>query len=208
MAKDFSQLTLEEIRQYGDAGSYLSDDFAGLQEMHATFWPLYEQYIDLANAFIEQLWAVDEGRNDYMMQMYKDEGFQAHYLYGALIDKGQEIQDAIYLQGIDDSNLIELDLDALQELYDEFNDLAGQSLEVTEEQIDLEGGQGVLKENFDFVITDVQAALNDLFDRVRSQSPVDEEEIGAGFAVTGSVSAFEEQMGTLVDRYNMLWETY
>ena len=200
--------TLDEVQEYTDMKSYIDDDYAKGKELHAIIWKDYGEYETLGNAFLDQLSAVAAERRQATMEQLKADGFEATYAINKMIDTAQEIQTAIYEQGIDDSCVIELDIEALQELYDRY---------VEEVQICLEylaDEDGMYEEGYPInsayystfvsAIKESKTTLTELFERVRNQKPVDEFMLRSSFASDGTIQKFDETISKIINDYNKL----
>lgn len=193
----------DAIYNYGELKTYKDDDYAGAMELHAQVWPLYMSYLELSTDFFAAVDTMSREQQMKDLELFKEYGYDAHYTFSLLIIKGQEIQEAIYMQEVSDENLLDLDLETLQPLYDEFVQLVNDALAITDEQIEAEGGFSISL--FSSSVKDAKVSLTNLFDRVKKQRPLESYEINSAFPSSGTVSEFEEKMGDLVNRYNSLW---
>ncbi|MCB7320407.1 DUF3829 domain-containing protein [Lacrimispora sp. 210928-DFI.3.58] len=200
--------TLDEVEEYTDMKSYLDDDYAKGKELHAVIWKDYAEYETLGNAFLDKLSAVAAERREASMEQLKADGYEATYAINKMIDTAQEIQTAIYEQGIDDTCILELDIEALQELYDQYVEEVQICLDyladedgMYEEGYPINSGYFSL---FDDAIKESKTTLTELFQRVREQKPVDEFMLRSSFAEDGTIQKFNETISEIIDDYNKM----
>lgn len=203
--KELAQ-TLDQVAEYTDLKSYVDDDFAKGKEYHATIWEKYELYVALAETFIDELTTVANARSLEELEMLKEQGYEATYALIKMITTAQEIQAAIYEQGIDDSQVLELDIESLQPLYDQYVEEVQIILDfMKDENIMYEEGFPVKSASYSLLESDIQdskVALTDLFERVRNQEALDEFELNSGIAADGTIAQFNESLSNMIDNYN------
>ena len=200
--------TLDEVYQYTDLKSYVDDDYAKGKEYHAIIWKDYTQYETLSAAFIEQLSSVAYEKRMEDMQSLKEAGYEGTYSVMKLITTAQEIQDAIYAQGIDDSRLIELDIEALQPLYDQYVEEVQICLEyLADENAMAEEGFPTNSSYYSFfedAVGKSKLALTELFQRVEKQDPVDEFYLDSYFPDDGTIANFDDTVSDIISNYNSM----
>lgn len=203
--KELAQ-TLDQVAEYTDLKSYVDDDFAKGKEYHATIWEKYELYVALAETFIDELTTVANARSLEELEMLKEQGYEATYALIKMITTAQEIQAAIYEQGIDDSQVLELDIESLQPLYDQYVEEVQIILDfMKDENIMYEEGFPIKSASYSLLESDIQdskVALTDLFERVRNQEALDEFELNSGIAADGTIAQFNESLSNMIDNYN------
>ena len=112
--------TLDSIYEYSDLKSYIDDDYAKAKEYHAVLWTAYAEYEVTGTAFMEELDIVAQERMIESLKVMREEGYEVFYNINMMFNCAETIQAELYYQGITDENIIEMDLDAIQPLYDEF----------------------------------------------------------------------------------------
>jgi len=202
--------TLDEVEQYTDMLSYVDDDYEKGRELHAVIWKDLQEYEILGNEFINQLAVTAEARREDSLQRMIEGGYEATYAFNMLILTAQDIQDAIYEQGVSDENLMELDLEALQPLYDRYVEAVETALECMEDEDAMyEEGYPVNSAYyslFDDAIKESKVALTELFRRVKEQTPLEDYEIE--FELEGSLSYFYGTISEIIDDYNEMISYY
>lgn len=203
--KELAQ-TLDEVAEYTDLKSYADDDFAKGKEYHAAIWANYEQYAALAEAFIDELTTVADAKSREELEMLKAQGYEATYALVKMITTAQEIQTAIYGQEIDDSQILELDIEALQPLYDQYVEEVQTVLDfMKDEDAMYEEGFPIKSASYNLLkddIRDSKTALTDLFERVRNQESLSEFELTSGIPADGTIAQFDEALSNMIDNYN------
>lgn len=196
--------TFDEIYNYGELKTYKDDDYAGAAELHAKLWPLFEAYQPLEEAYYEAVNTIASAQEAEDLKYFEENGLVAHFTYSSLINKAQEIQGAIYDQNVFDENILELDVEALTPLYDEFVQLVTDSLAITEEQIKEEGGFSTSM--LQSAIKDTKVSLTNIFERVKEQRALESYELNSAFPASGTIAEFNEEIGALIDQYNYTWQ--
>ena len=201
-------ITLDAVAQYTDLKSYVDDDYARGEVYHAVIWEAYAQYEYLSDIFYNELDKVAAVQQKEDMENMKAEGYVATYSIMKLLTTAQEIQDAIYAQGVDDYNLIELDTEALQPLYDQYVEEVQICLGyLADEDLMYEEGFPVNSayfSTFDDAVGESKVALTELFQRVERQEPVDEFYLDSFFADDGTIAKFDETVSEIINDYNKM----
>lgn len=112
--------TLNSIYTYTDIKSYLDDDYARGKEYHNALWNAMQEYNIAGAAFMDELNITANERNAASLLRLKEEGYEVLYTINVMFNNVEAIQEELYRQGISDENLLEMDLTAIQPLYDEF----------------------------------------------------------------------------------------
>lgn len=198
--------TIDEVEQYTELKSYVDDDYAKGKEYHAIIWEDYQQYETLAAEFMTQLSELASAKRMEDMERIKEEGYEGTYAVMKVISTAQEIQTAIYEQGIDDSRVIELDTEALKPLYDQYVEEVQVCLEyLSDEDAMAEEGFPVNSAYFSMfsrTVGESKLALTELFQRVEEQKPVDEFYLNSSFPDDGTIANFDEKVSEMINDYN------
>lgn len=205
--KELAQ-TLDQVHEYTDSEEYKKDKYAEGKKLHALIWADYEEYKSLGNAFIEKLSDKASQQDEAVLEELKESGMEATYAFNVMINTAQEIQREISSQGINDVQVVDLDIDKLQGLYDRYMDNVKASLDhlADEEAMAAEGYpvNSPHYHSFETAIKDSQTALSGLFRRVREQKPVDEIYLDADEPGEGTIRKFDDTVGVLIEEYNQL----
>lgn len=200
--------TIDAVAEYTDMKYYLDDDYAKGAEYHAIIWETYNQYEPLADQFMDELSIAADARSRAEMEMLKAEGYEATYALVKMISTAQEIQSAIYAQDIDDYNVLSLDIEALQPLYDQYVEEVQTVLDfMKDEDAMYAEGFAVTSSAYNMLedsIKNAKIALTDLFERVKKQEQPEEYELDSEFATDGTIRNFDECVSDVIDKYNRL----
>lgn len=205
--KELAQ-TLDQVHEYTDSEGYKKDKYAEGKKLHALIWADYEEYKVLGNAFIEKLSDKASQQDEAVLEELKESGMEATYAFNVMMNTAQEIQREISSQGINDAQVVDLDIDKLQGLYDRYMDNVKASLDhLADEEAMAAEGYPVSSphyHSFEAAIKDSQTALSGLFRRVREQKPVDEIYLDADVPGEGTIRKFDDSVGVLIEEYNQL----
>lgn len=199
---------LDEVYEYTDTKSYLDDDYAKAKELHAVIFSSYTKYEELGSKFMVELDIVANQRKQDDLKRLQEEGFYARYSAIKLLTTAQEIQSAIYEQGVYDENLLDLDIAAIDPLYqqllkdiDECNKYMSDA-----DQLAKEGfvTTGVSTRFFLDAMKEMKVALTETIQRVKEGKPLQSYEINTSFSASGSISNYDAKLGDLIDQYNNL----
>lgn len=112
--------TLNEIEGYADMKSYLDDDYGKAKEYHATLMGALVEYFDTGDAFMEELNVVASERQKNDLAEMKEEGYEVLYTMNMVLVLAGDIEDELAEQGVWDENILDMDMEKIQPLYDEF----------------------------------------------------------------------------------------
>lgn len=202
--------TLDSIYDYSDLKSYLDDDYARAQEYHAVLWTAYAEYEATATIFMEELDIVAQERMVESLQIMQEEGYVVLYNINMMFNCAGAIQAELYNQGIADENLIEMDLETIQPLYDEFVGYveAILSYEDDSEQLRFEGipENSAYWHTFLSSLKDTKVSLTGIIQRVKDQKPVDSFELNMihAFAGDDTIASFNTGVSEMISDYNTL----
>ncbi len=198
---------LDAVHEYTDLKSYLDDDYAKGEELHAAIWKNVNLYFILSDTFYEEMNEVADEQREIDLAAYKEEGLMAHYYSMKVLVTAQEIQSAIYDQGVTDENIIELDIEALRPLYNQFVEEVEECLKYfnDDDQLAKEGYYGI-SSIYTSALKDTKVSLSELFKRVEEQRPLSEVDWMSHEAIprTGTIREFESELSDLIDEYNRL----
>lgn len=200
---------LNEVDAYTEEEAYLEDDYAKGAELHAEIWKNCEAFETQSMAFVAVLNEIAADQRAEDMEMMKEEGYVVTYSFVKLISTAQEIQTAIYEQGIeDDSMMLELDTEALQPLYDQYMeevDIVLGYLDDTE-ALGNEGypTQSAYYMTFKEAVENSKAELEEIFRKVAEQEAPSDFSISNVFMVDGSISGFDSKVSGMVSGYNQM----
>ena len=199
--------TLNSIYEYSDLKSYMDDDYAKAKEYHAVLWTAYAEYAATGTAFMDELDIVAQERQVESLKIMQEEGYEVFYNINMMFICADTIQAELYYQEITDENLIEMDLEVIQPLYDEFVGYVETilSYQNDSEQLRYEG----IPQNSGYWITflsalkDTKVSLTGIIQRVKDQKPVDEFELKMhAFTGDDTIASFDAGVSKMISDYN------
>lgn len=200
---------LNDVYAYTDEDSWQEDDYEKGRELHGKLWAALDSYGQLGADFIAELDAVASDQRESDLEQMKEEGYVVSYALVKMISTAQEIQAAVYEQGIeDDSMMLQLDTEALQPLYDQYLEEVETVLGYLqdEEALAKEGypTQSAYYVTFEDAVENSAEELKEIFRKVAEQ----EEPGGYGivnvFTVDGSLAGFYNKVSAMIDDYNRI----
>lgn len=197
---------LNEVHKYTNSKLYLEDDYEKGKQLHEVIWKTYNEFEILASDFTDKLSILSEQYAQDDLQHFQENGFVILYSMNDALLKGQKIQNAIYEQGVTDANVIELNIDALKPLYDEFVEVVDKCDEYFEdsEQLTKEKLSSENVNDFKVDMKKTKLALTELFERVQEQKPIDDLYTNSSMLENGSIGLFEECLSNMIDSYNYI----
>ena len=202
--------TLDSIYNYADLKSYMDDDYAKAKEYHAALWSALAEYGTTASIFMTELDIVAQERMVESLQVMKDEGYVVLYDINMMLNCAGAIQTELYNQGITDENLIEMDLEAIQPLYDEFVGYVEEilSYENDSEQLRFEGipENSAYWHTFLMSLKDTKVSLTGIIQRVKDQKPVSSFDLNTihAFAGDDTIASFYTGVSEMISDYNVM----
>lgn len=200
---------LNEIYEYTDEDSWQEDDYARGKELHAALWQCSSTYETTGSDFLEQLTSVASDQRAQDLQQMQDEGYVVTYSIVKMISTAQEIQTAIYEQGIeDDSMMLQMDTEALQPLYDQYMEETETVLGYLkdEEALANEGypTMSAYFVTFEDAVENSAEELKEIFRKVAEQEEPGGYSIINPFTVDGSIAGFDSKVSAMIDDYNRM----
>lgn len=199
--------TLDSIYEYSDLKSYMDDDYAKAKEYHAVLWTSYAEYEETGTAFMEELDIVAQERLVESLKVMQEEGYEVFYNINMVFIYADIIQAELYYQGITDENLIEMDLEEIQPLYDEFVGYVETILSYKDnsEQLRYEGipEHSAYWSTFLSALKDTKVSLTGIIQRVKDQKPVSSYELNMhAFTGDDTIASFEAGVSKMISDYN------
>ena len=183
---------LNEVDAYTDEDSFLEDDYAKGAELHAEVWKNCEAFEIASMDFVNVLNGVASEQRAEDMEMMKE-----------------EIQQAIYEQGIEDNSMmLELDTEALQPLYDQYMEEVETVLAYLEDEEALRNEgyptQSAYYVSFKEAAENSAEELKEIFRKVAEQEAPSDFTISNAFMVDGTISGFDSKVSAMVTDYNRM----
>lgn len=201
--------TLNEIEGYTDMKSYLDDDYQKAKEYHAALTGVLGEYLDAGDAFMDELDTVARERQEKAYAQMKEEGYEVLYAMNRVLDLARDIEDELYEQGVWDENILDMDLEKIQPLYDEFvtNAEALLSYSEDEEKLQAEGipTNSIGWSSFLRDLKDTKVSLTEVIQKVKNGEALSQSDmLITQIAGQCSLSSFDTGYSSLIDDYNSM----
>lgn len=200
---------LDDVYDYTDMKSYLDDDYAKGKEYHAALWNAMAEYEVTGETFMDELDIVADQRNAESLKMLKNEGYETLYAINMVLTCAGEIQDALYEQGVTDENILDMDMEVIQPIYDEFvaNIEVIMANSENEEQLRYEGipVNSAYWHTFLSSMKDTKVSLTEVLQHVKDGEPLDEfDTLISEIAGNCSLASFDTGVSEMIDDYNRM----
>ncbi len=199
--------TLNEIEEYTDMKSYLDDDYERAREYHATLMGSLEEYFNTGDAFMEELNTVADARSAEDLERMKAEGYEVFYAMNMVIDLANDIEQELYNQEVWDENILDMDLEKIQPLYDEFVENVEALLEYSKDESKL-AAEGIPYNSgywsiFLSDVKDTKTSLTEVLQKVKDGEELSYSDmLMTGISGECSLSSFDEGLSRMIDDYN------
>lgn len=198
--------TLNDIESYTEMKSFLDDDYAKAKEYHTALMGALTEYIDTGDAFMEELDVVAAEHQKDAYEQMKAEGYEVLYAMNMAIDLANDIESELFDQGVWDENILDMDLEKIQPLYDEFvaNVDALMAYDSDEEKL---ASEGISKygwwDSFIRDLKDTKVSLTEVLEKVKNGEELSQSDLMiTTIAGHCSLSSFDEGLSSLINDYN------
>ncbi|MCM1190670.1 MAG: YiiG family protein [bacterium] len=202
---------LGEIHTYTDDDGFLEDNFAKSQEQHTALMEALAEYLTYGDAFLNELNTVASQREKEELEQMKAEGYEVLYTLNMAIFSAEDLYNELYRQGIENENVLDMDLTLIQPLYDEFASYVDQVLQYDQDKDALkQEGLYVTVDgmrNWGFFVTALQnthKSITAVLEKVQAGEPLDMIAIRLSGSGNASVSSFAEGLSEVIECYNNL----
>lgn len=196
--------TFDLISVYAEEKRFEEDDYEKGKAYHAVIWRNYEKYLDLRNEFIARLADEVQIHQEEMLELFQTKGYEGSFALTKAVITMKEVQNAIYEQVRDDTQMLELDIDGLQPLYDQYmGEIESCMIYLENEELMAREGYPVDSEEYRVMKNAFQEsgeALEALFERVRRGEEMSA--VDSAFAAEGSVTKFDEAVERSIYYYD------
>ena len=199
--------TLNEIHKYTELKNYIDDDYAKGRELHAALWTAINEYYDALEPFAAELMAAAELRTAEDLENMKESGQETMYTMIMLINSAQDIQTELEIQGIENENVLEMNLETIQPLYESYVGYLESLLEMAENEEQLKK-EGVAYDNISWKFLldsakDAKVSMSGVIQRVRENNPIQSYE-DLNLAGQATISSFHKGVSEIIKNYNSL----
>lgn len=200
---------LNEVYEYTDEDSFLEDDYAKGKELHARVWKSCNEYETLGTDFVNKINELASGKRQEDLAQMQEEGYVVTYAIVSMLTTAQEIQTAIYDQGIeDDTMILQLDTEAIQPLYERYQEEVAAVLAYLkdEEALGAEGypTMSAYYLTFEDAMENSLEELNEIFKNVAEQKQPASHGMANAFIVDGTILGYNSKVSAMIDEYNRL----
>ncbi len=198
--------TLNDIESYTDVKSYLDDDYEKAKEYHTILMGALFDYVDLGDAFMSELDIVASEHQSAAYERMKEEGYEVLYAMNRVLDLANDIESELYEQGVWDENILDMDLEKIQPLYDEFiaNVDALLAYDNDEEKL---ASEGISKHGWwsSFIrdLKDTKVSLTEVLQKVKDGEELSySDTLITQMAGRCSLTSFDAGLSSLINDYN------
>lgn len=199
---------LNEIYGYTDRKMYKSDDYAKGKEYHAALWETENRYRMELTAFETEFLRLAAERQMESVQYYQQNGRDMMSTVNLLMITAQTIQRELKHQGIEDDNLVDMDLEVIEPLCDAFIGYAAKVQELRQDQAGLD------EEGFPYdhphwelflsYLSSTENSMTAVLQRAREQKPIGEGEVVVPFAGGPHLTAFDKGVAEMINAYTRM----
>ncbi len=198
--------TLNEIELYTDMKSYLDDDYQKAKEYHTALMGALVEYVDASDVFMAELDIVAAERQEKAYEQMKEEGLEVFYAMNRVLDIAGDIETELYEQGVWDDNILDMDLEKIQPLYDEFVTYVDALLEYDKDEEKL-AAEGISKygwwDSFIRDLKDTKVSLTEVLQKVKDGEELDyHDTLITQMAGRCSLTSFDAGLSSLINDYN------
>lgn len=197
---------INQIYDYTELKSYLDDDYAKGKEYHKELWDSYQQYTQYVGAFKQQFAQYSSSRLDQAQAQAKEAGMNGRYEIISALKGAIALRDEMDAQGLSDKNVLDMNLETIQPLYQEFLEHVNAVLEVSKHPDELSEEE---IPNFsrleDFVdsMKDTKTSMTLLLQNVKEQK---KDSYGGSIAGEGTIKSYQSGLGDMLREYDSLFK--
>lgn len=192
---------MEGFNKINESYDFADNQYAKAKEYHSLIQENVEDFATLAYEFMDE---VDIMGNEQMAATEAkmlEEGNLIIYNSSHAITIGNQILDECYAQGIDDSNLTELDLTNIRTLYDELAATVAAYDEAVSDNNQLMKESLSTSAPFDGLLNSLVQSVEWMIKQVESGRPIEDTDL----APLGSMAHIHSVLSQCIDRYNTVF---
>lgn len=197
---------LNDIYDYTDMKSYLDDDYAKGKEMHSVLWSSMNEYTAAMEGFETELLVAEKEQREKSLQRMQEEGMEALYTINIMIDSAKAVQAELYDQEVFDNNILDMNMEKIQPLYDEFIKNVDMVLEVCSDEAKLsEEGipiHSAYWSTFLGNMKDTKKSLTSVIQKVKEQTPLTSSDTLINMPGNCSLASYDAGISKMVSDYN------
>ena len=197
---------LSEIYNYTDMKSYYDDNYEKGKEQHGKLWLSLNSYEETAALFDDELQKYQDDRKEDSLRQLQEDGLNTLYAVNIMLDSAQALQEEFYNQGISDGNILDMDMEKIQPLYDEFTKHVDAVIELSKDETALtEEGIPVNSAYWSTFLSsmkDTKVSLTKVLQKVKEGTPLSEFDTMITMEGNCSLSSFESGISSMISDYN------
>lgn len=201
---------INDIYEYTDMKSYLDDDYAKAKELHTVLLTSLDSYTTTAETFETELLVEESKRREASLQRLKDEGFETLYAINIMLDSVQKLQEELYVQEIYDDNILDMDMEKIQPLYEEFTASVDAVLAASNDESKLaEEGipiHSAYWSSFLRNMKETKTSMTKVLQKVKEQTPLSQSDTLITMPGNCSLSSFAAGASAMISDYNRFIE--
>ncbi|MCI8614619.1 MAG: YiiG family protein [Lachnospiraceae bacterium] len=193
---------MQTFLDISSSNDYADNQYQKAKEYHAVIRENTDVVVELGYSFMDAIDEMGDAKTAEEEEKMKAEGNLIIYNASRSISIGKQILDEVYEQGVNDSNLTDLDLTEIQILHDELVEVVADFDAATADNDQLIKESLSNSRPFDGLYDGLIDALEWMMKQVESGTLPDMSGSGAPL---GSLAHFSEVLGQCVDRYNSVF---
>lgn len=196
---------INKIYNYTDLKSYLDDDYAKGREFHKELWGPYQEYSQNVEEFRRQFALYSAKQLDEEQQQAMEAGQTACYEAASALKGAKALQEELNAQGLTDKTILDMNLDTMQPLYDEFLGHVNAVLDLTKDEAGLsEGGIRSVSIWEDFVdaMKDTKTSMTQLLQTVKEKKTIS---ISSSTTGSNSIPSYKAGVKEMLRYYDRLF---
>ncbi|MCM1258247.1 MAG: YiiG family protein [Roseburia sp.] len=202
---------LNNIEVYTDMKSFLDDDYGKAKEYHTALMGAYTEYSATGETFFNELETVADKRQEETLARMKEEGQEVLYAVNMVMNLASDIEEELVSQGVWDENILEMDMEKIQPLYDEFVSYVEKVAEYNDDKEKL-AAEGVSSSGLDSFVMDMKDAkvsLTEVMQKVKNGEELSFSDLLiTDIAGQCSLSSFDEGVSAMISDYNNWFASY
>lgn len=192
---------MEGFNKINESYDFADNQYAKAKEYHSLIQENVEDFASLAYAFMEEVNAMGDEQIAATEAKMLEEGNLIIYNSSHAITIGNQILDECYAQGVDDSNLTELDLTNIRTLYDELVATVAAYDEAVSDKNQLIKESLSTSAPFDGLLNSLVQSVEWMIKQVENGQPIEDIDLEP----LGSTAHIQSVLSQCIDRYNTVF---
>jgi len=197
--------TLNDIAAYTDMKSYLDDNYEKAREYHTVLMSAYTPYLTAGETFLDEVKTTADKHQEEALAQMEEEGQEVLYAVNMVLNLANDIEEELSNQGVWDDNILEMNVEAIQPLYDEFVSYVEKVAQYgsDDEKLAAEGISSSGLDSFISDMTDAKVSLTEVLQKVKNGENLSEMDLLiTDIAGNCSLSSFDTGVSNMIRDYN------